>query len=80
MEIRVNLKELIKNVGAYKVLKWFVDEGKEVKEGEPLVEVETDKVAVLVESPCDGRVKEVLVEEGETVNPEEPMCVLEVEG
>ena len=36
------------------VLRWLVDEGAPVVEGEPLVEVETDKASVTYESEHDG--------------------------
>ena len=37
-----------------KLLAWLKQEGDEVKKGEPLLEIETDKVTVEVEAPADG--------------------------
>jgi pyruvate dehydrogenase E2 component (dihydrolipoamide acetyltransferase) len=37
-----------------KVLRWFKDAGEAVVKGEPLLEVETDKVTVEIEAPGDG--------------------------
>jgi pyruvate dehydrogenase E2 component (dihydrolipoamide acetyltransferase) len=37
-----------------KVLRWFKDDGESVVKGEPLLEVETDKVTVEIEAPGDG--------------------------
>ena len=37
-----------------KVLRWLKAEGDAVAEGEPLLEIETDKVTVDVESPATG--------------------------
>jgi pyruvate dehydrogenase E2 component (dihydrolipoamide acetyltransferase) len=37
-----------------KVLQWFKAEGESVAEGEPLLEVETDKVTVEIEAPASG--------------------------
>jgi pyruvate dehydrogenase E2 component (dihydrolipoamide acetyltransferase) len=37
-----------------KVLRWFKDDGEAVVKGEPLLEVETDKVTVEIEAPGDG--------------------------
>ena len=37
-----------------KLLAWLKKEGDSVKKGEPLVEIETDKVTVEVEAPADG--------------------------
>ena len=36
------------------VLKWLVEEGGEVKRGEPLVEIETDKANMTYEADTDG--------------------------
>jgi pyruvate dehydrogenase E2 component (dihydrolipoamide acetyltransferase) len=49
------------------VLKWLVDEGGEVKRGEPLVEIETDKANMTYESDTDGTLIEVLAQEGDTL-------------
>ena len=49
------------------VLKWLVDEGGEVKRGEPLVEIETDKANMTYESDADGTLIEVLASEGDTL-------------
>jgi pyruvate dehydrogenase E2 component (dihydrolipoyllysine-residue acetyltransferase) len=37
-----------------KILRWLKTEGEAVSKGEPLMEVETDKVTVEVEAPADG--------------------------
>jgi pyruvate/2-oxoglutarate dehydrogenase complex dihydrolipoamide acyltransferase (E2) component len=49
------------------VTRWLKRPGDRVSRGEPLVEVETDKANSEVESPYDGVLAEVLVEEGTTV-------------
>jgi len=49
------------------VLKWLVDEGGEVKRGEPLVEIETDKANMTYEADADGTLIEVLASEGDTL-------------
>ena len=38
-----------------KVLRWLKSEGDAVAKGEPLLEIETDKVTVEIEAPADGR-------------------------
>src|SRR5579859_3506422 len=50
-----------------RVIRWLKKQGDSVRTGEPLVEVETDKSAMDVESPADGVLSEVLVREGEEV-------------
>ena len=49
------------------VARWLKQPGDRVVRGEPLVEIETDKANSEVESPYDGVLAEVLVEEGTTV-------------
>ena len=48
------------------VTRWLKRAGERVSRGEPLVEVETDKVNSELESPVDGVVTEIVVAEGET--------------
>ncbi len=50
------------------LLAWHVVEGDEVAKGELLAEVETEKVDSELESPCDGTIVKILVEEDETVD------------
>jgi pyruvate dehydrogenase E2 component (dihydrolipoamide acetyltransferase) len=49
------------------ILQWFVAEGDAVKEGEPLVEVETDKASVTYESEHDGAVLAINAQVGDSV-------------
>jgi pyruvate dehydrogenase E2 component (dihydrolipoamide acetyltransferase) len=49
------------------VLKWLVDEGGEVKRGEPLVEIETDKANMTYEADTDGTLIEIVAQEGDTL-------------
>ncbi len=50
-----------------KVLRWLRQVGASVQKGESLLEVETDKVNVEIESPDSGRLTEILAKEGEVV-------------
>jgi pyruvate dehydrogenase E2 component (dihydrolipoyllysine-residue acetyltransferase) len=50
-----------------KVLKWLKNEGEQVANGDALVEIETDKVDMEVESMASGVLRKVLVPAGETV-------------
>ncbi|MCP4649437.1 MAG: hypothetical protein GY853_05060 [PVC group bacterium] len=46
---------------------WHVEEGERVDEGMDLVEINTEKSAFNVPSPCSGVITEVRATEGETV-------------
>jgi len=50
-----------------KILRWFKSEGDTVAKGEPLLEIETDKVTVEVEAPGDGTLAGVRAAEGDEV-------------
>jgi pyruvate dehydrogenase E2 component (dihydrolipoyllysine-residue acetyltransferase) len=49
------------------VARWLVEEGQDVAEDEPLVEIATDKTTVEIPSPAGGKVSQILVAEGEIV-------------
>jgi pyruvate dehydrogenase E2 component (dihydrolipoamide acetyltransferase) len=49
------------------VARWIKQNGDEVKQGEIILEIETDKVAIEVEAPASGILNGILVGEGETV-------------
>jgi pyruvate dehydrogenase E2 component (dihydrolipoamide acetyltransferase) len=49
------------------VLKWLVEKGGEVKRGEPLVEIETDKANMTYDADTDGVLVEVVAQEGDTL-------------
>jgi pyruvate/2-oxoglutarate dehydrogenase complex dihydrolipoamide acyltransferase (E2) component len=59
------------------VLEWMVGEGDEVREGEVLVTVETDKATGEVEAPASGKLARVLIPEGETVRPGDVLAEIE---
>jgi pyruvate dehydrogenase E2 component (dihydrolipoamide acetyltransferase) len=50
-----------------KVVRWLKAPGDTVKKGEPLVEIETDKVTVEIEAPASGTLYDVAAREGEVV-------------
>ena len=50
-----------------KVLRWLKLDGADVVKGEPLLEVETDKVTVEIESPADGKLAGISAVEGAEV-------------
>jgi pyruvate dehydrogenase E2 component (dihydrolipoamide acetyltransferase) len=50
-----------------KVLRWLKEDGARVAKGDPLLEVETDKVTVEIEAPADGTLAGVVAPEGAEV-------------
>src|SRR5688500_9394847 len=62
------------------VLKWLVEEGGEVKRGEPLVEIETDKANMTYEADTDGVLIKVIANEGDTLPVGDPIAEIGEEG
>ncbi len=49
-----------------KIIRWIKKEGEEVKKGEPLVEIESDKANIEVEAYASGKLSKIVVPEGES--------------
>ncbi len=62
------------------IMKWLVNEGDYIKEGDSLVEVETDKVTAEIPSPRTGKVLELKASKGDTIHVGNVFVVIEVEG
>ena len=62
------------------IVRWLKKPGVYVKKGEGLLEVETDKVNVEVESPDDGLLEEIKAQEGDTVAFGALVAIIEKEG
>ncbi len=50
-----------------KIIRWLVAEGQPVKQGEPLLEIETDKAVAEIEAPATGILREVKAQAGDDV-------------
>jgi 2-oxoglutarate dehydrogenase E2 component (dihydrolipoamide succinyltransferase) len=60
-----------------KILRWLKDPGAQVKKGEGLLEVETDKVNVEIEAPDDGLLQEIKAQAGDSVKFSSVVAVIE---
>ena len=58
------------------IVKWFVKVGDQVKSGDVLVEVETDKANAEVPATEDGFVAQIFAQPGATVQVGEPLLAL----
>lgn len=59
---------------------WLKMEGDLVAQGESIVEVETDKVTMILESPVAGRIHKIFAKTGSVVKVGEPLCIISGEG
>ncbi|CEA02432.1 Dihydrolipoyllysine-residue acetyltransferase component of pyruvate dehydrogenase complex [Metalysinibacillus saudimassiliensis] len=64
MAFEFRLPDIGEGIHEGEIVKWFVKAGDEVKEDDVLCEVQNDKAVVEIPSPVDGKVEEVLVDEG----------------
>ena len=62
------------------ILEWYVKKGQEVKTGDNLVQMETDKVVADIPSPRDGTIVALFGEVGEIAIVGEPLVEIEIEG
>ena len=62
------------------ITKWLKKPGDKVQRDEPLFEISTDKVDAEIPSPTAGILKEVKVDEGQTVPVQTVVAVIEVAG
>lgn len=59
------------------VLRWLKREGDRVNVGEPLVELETEKVSYELESPSTGTIVKLIARETAEVPVGDPLCEIE---
>src|SRR5262249_4046923 len=71
------LPELGENVHAGDLVRIMISVGARVAEGQPVIELETDKAVVEVPSSVSGVVKEIKVKEGEKVSVGQVVFTLE---
>jgi pyruvate dehydrogenase E2 component (dihydrolipoyllysine-residue acetyltransferase) len=62
----VQMPRLSDSMETGKILRWLKKEGDEVKKGEPLVEIESDKANIEVEAYASGKLSKIVVPEGES--------------
>ncbi|HIS28228.1 MAG TPA: 2-oxo acid dehydrogenase subunit E2 [Candidatus Avamphibacillus intestinigallinarum] len=62
------------------IVKWFIQEGKEVNEDDVLCEVQNDKAVVEIPSPVDGTVDKIHVKEGTVATVGQTLVTIDAEG
>ena len=67
MAYEFKLPDLGEGLTEGEIARWLVQEGQEIAEDEPLVEIQTDKTTVEIPSPAAGKVARIMVAEGEVV-------------
>ena len=62
------------------LLKWLKSEGEEVSEGDPIAEIETDKVSMELEAEDSGTLAQLIAEEGQDIPVGEAIAFIQGEG
>src|SRR5215212_3903716 len=62
------------------LLKWLKSEGDDVSEGDPLAEIETDKVTMELEAEDEGTLAQLIADEGQDIPVGEAIAFIQVEG
>ncbi|MBD8070378.1 dihydrolipoamide acetyltransferase family protein [Bacillus sp. PS06] len=77
---KIIMPQLGESVTEGTVSKWLVSVGDHVNKYDPLLEVMTDKVNAEVPSSFTGVIKELLAEEGDTLEVGAVICTIDVQG
>ena len=81
MPIELKMPALSPTMEEGTLSKWLVKEGDEVKSGDILAEIETDKATMEYEAADDGRLGKIIVPEGaQGIKVNQPIALLLEEG
>lgn len=78
--VEVVMPQMGESVVEGTVSRWLKQVGDDVKRDEPILEISTDKVDAEIPSPSAGTLVEIKVEEGQTVEVQTVVAVLETDG
>jgi pyruvate dehydrogenase E2 component (dihydrolipoamide acetyltransferase) len=80
MQLEMRMPDLATTESEIRIVRWIIQPGENVRRGQPLLEVETDKATMEVESVASGILREVCCPIDEAVSVGQVIAVLEVEG
>ncbi len=80
MPIELRMLQMDRTMTKGKIGKWLVSEGDTVTEGQPLLEIETDKVVHEQGSPAEGVIAQLCAEEGSDVPVNALLAVIAAQG
>jgi pyruvate/2-oxoglutarate dehydrogenase complex dihydrolipoamide acyltransferase (E2) component len=65
MAVEIVMPQAGQDLDVGNVKQWLKREGDEVKRGEPIVQIETEKISLDIEAPSDGVLRRILVGDGQ---------------
>ena len=77
MPITFETSAKVKSEAKFELVELLVSVGSEVKEGDVLAVIETEKATADIESPMAGRVHEIFLKAGETYHHGDVLCAIE---
>jgi len=77
MAQEIRMPKLSASMEAGVVIEWLRAEGDRVAQGEPLLQVETDKAVMEIESPASGLLKRIVQPKGSQVPVNGLLAILE---
>jgi len=80
MEVQIKMPDLATTADDVRIVRWLIEVGMPVKLGEPLVEIETDKATMDVESMAAGTLKAVYANPDDLVPVGQVIAVIESAG
>jgi pyruvate dehydrogenase E2 component (dihydrolipoamide acetyltransferase) len=79
MAVEIIIPKMGETTTEVRILHWLKAVGDEVRKGEPLLEVETDKATIEIESYADGTLERIIVPEGEIADAMQVVAILSSE-
>ncbi|MBI3989496.1 MAG: 2-oxo acid dehydrogenase subunit E2 [candidate division NC10 bacterium] len=80
MATRIDMPQLGQTMEEGTILRWLKKEGDQVRKGEPVVLLQTEKVEYELEAPAPGQLAKILVSEGTTLRVGGAMGIIAQEG
>ncbi|MDH4190829.1 MAG: lipoyl domain-containing protein [Betaproteobacteria bacterium] len=77
MKVGLKLARVGMNMEEATITRWRKKAGDPFRKGEPLYDIETEKVTMEVEAPCDGILLEPHVAEGDNAEVGQVVCTIE---
>jgi pyruvate/2-oxoglutarate dehydrogenase complex dihydrolipoamide acyltransferase (E2) component len=79
VKVQLKLARVGMNMSEATIVRWHKKPGEQFALGEPLYEIETEKVSMDVEAPGAGTLIEINIGEGETATVGQTVCTVEAQ-
>ena len=77
MEKQIKMPKLRPEMKSGVLCSWLKEEGDTINVGDPIYEIETDKVVNQIEATESGILRKQLIEEGDSVDVDAPVAIIE---